>query len=184
MDFLHSLLDFLKPLQPFLTPAAIVVIGLVAYRGVKKQIGQHELTAQLQTTFRTILEHEFHDPHWRECNRIAWSVLEEHKDETDQDALAAAVDPSPEDKERRRQTLIFLNYYELVAVGIRKKAVHEDLYKIWFKTGYITTWKKSKVFVDIWRKPKNDVDVNNEPTYENFEHVADRWKHDKPVEPL
>lgn len=108
-------------------------------------------------------------------------MLQEHKEWSGdtKDTLAAAEHLSPTDRERRQQTLIFLNYYELIAIGIRKKAIHEGMYKTWLKTGYVRTWKLSEAFVEIWRSRNNN---SNPDAYINFEYVADAWDRGKDVQ--
>ena len=151
-----------------------MTIGFIAYRGVKKQIREHEKTAQRQTTLSAIIDHELHNPDWRKCKRIAKIVLQQHKDGS---TWAAAKHLTPTDRARRQQALIFLNYYELIAIGIRKRAIHEDMYETWFKAGYIETWELSKDFVIAWRTYKN-----NSNLYINFAHVACQWRHGKHVQ--
>ena len=158
---------------------AVVTIGFIAYRGVKKQIREHDMTAQRQTTLSAIFNHEFHNPDWRKCKNHAMGMLLEHKNwpGDPRDAVAAAEHLSPEDRVRREQTLIFLNYYELIAIGIRKRAIHEDMYETWFKAGYIETWKISKEFVAIRRGLKS-----RSKACTNFEHVACTWQRGKHVQ--
>lgn len=153
---------------------AIVAIGYVAYRGVKKQIREHDNTAQRQATLSAIVDQEIHNPDWRKCKAIADGVLKQHKNGS---TWAGAEHLNPTDRARRQQTLMFLNYYELIAIGIRKRAIHEDMYETWFKSGYIATWELSKEFVGVWCRFKN-----NNKLYANFKYVACQWRKGKHVQ--
>lgn len=38
----------------------------------------------------------------------------------------------------------FLNHYELIAIGINNKILHENFYKLWMKSAYIKHYKNSE----------------------------------------
>ncbi len=41
----------------------------------------------------------------------------------------------------------YLNRFELTAVGIKNKILHEPLYKEWFRGAYVKTWQDMESFI-------------------------------------
>lgn len=65
----------------------------------------------------------------------------------------------------------YLNYYELVAVGIDNKILDEKFYKHWMRTSFITTWRDCKDIIFNWRE------IARIDTYFcRFEFYARKWK--------
>jgi hypothetical protein len=63
-----------------------------------------------------------------------------------------------------------LNRYELVAIGIRKSTLDEQLYKLWCRTTLVGDWRAMKPFVAQIRT------LNSIPTlYCEFEALARKW---------
>ena len=77
------------------------------------------------------------------------------------------------------QIALYLNQFEIAAIGIRHGAFDEELYKDWFKDAYIRAFDRAWPYIDGRRKHKNDNRL-----YEHFEGLAKAWSEKDRPEPI
>ena len=77
------------------------------------------------------------------------------------------------------QIALYLNQFEIVAIGVRHGAFDEELYKDWFKDTYIRAFSLAEPYIKGRRDYKND-----DRLYEHFEGMVKRWKAEKGPEPV
>ncbi len=65
----------------------------------------------------------------------------------------------------------FLNYYELIAIGIQNGILSESVYQMFFLTRYVKDWQKSKAFIAQVR-----INSKNELIFIQFEALAKKWE--------
>ena len=63
-----------------------------------------------------------------------------------------------------------LNYYELIAVGIKEGTLDEEAYKRWFRSTLIKDWKQAKAFIMEVRRNTNAPTIFCE-----LEELAKKW---------
>lgn len=62
-----------------------------------------------------------------------------------------------------------LNMYEIVAIGIKKAAYDEEIYKDWCRTTAVNDWMACKAFASKYQR-----DINPK-VYQEFEALAKKW---------
>ena len=70
-------------------------------------------------------------------------------------------------------TLTYLNYFELIAVGIKNDTLDARLYQDWYRTRYIAVWDKAAPFVLKWRDADKPLRKNS---FIEFGKLAAAWQ--------
>lgn len=159
MDAIKSLLSLGEWISIIQT-AAIVITGIVAVATLKNnsKLSRHRATIELLLAQRT-------DERLYEAKQ-AMSALH-HDTQTSITALACK---GMEKDENRQHVLTVLNNYEFIAVGIREKALDENVYKRAQYSTVIRDWKATKAFIMELRSQ------NNIPTlFQEFEFLYNKW---------
>ena len=65
----------------------------------------------------------------------------------------------------------FLNYYELIAIGIGHGILSASVYQSFFRTRYVKDWQKSKAFIASIR-----INSKNELIFIKYEELAKKWE--------
>ena len=65
-----------------------------------------------------------------------------------------------------------LNYYEIIAIGIRARAFHEGLFKSWWRHSLVQEWIACKDFVHSYQQQ------HNPRLFCEFEALAKKWAND------
>lgn len=78
-----------------------------------------------------------------------------------------------------RQTVLrYLNHYELISLGIRRKRYDDEFYREWMKTAFVRDWNAAGDFIqgERWRWDDDARQWHyDERAYQHFEHVATSW---------
>lgn len=77
------------------------------------------------------------------------------------------------------QIALYLNQFEIAAIGIRHRAFDEELYKDWFKDTYIRAFSLAQPYIKAWRDHKNDNRL-----YEHFSELVKKWADEDRPEPV
>lgn len=82
---------------------------------------------------------------------------------------------------QRKQVLNYLNHYEMMAIGIKKEILEEDVYKKFMRGPLLRDWLAAKDFIEHLRRPTEDSGnfVSTSSAYCEFEWLADRWQADR-----
>ena len=78
-------------------------------------------------------------------------------------------------KKDRNEILSYLNYYEMVSIGIDRGVFDKDIYKAWMAGPFVRDWNAAREFIQGERWKWNDCDEKweyYERTFENFQKVA------------
>lgn len=103
----------------------------------------------------------------RAISRRVYTLTYLSKNETDKDMIEArknfieisknvsefisAADPSKDADEVAKSIRIVLNDFELISIGIQRGVIDFETYKLWYKTGTINYWDRSKPFIEAIR---------------------------------
>jgi hypothetical protein len=150
-----------------LTPAIILVSVIVAYFGVQTARGSMRQRATLD-----MIEKVESAPHYRSLH----SVFSYHRR---QDSFSRLHDPQEEkDKSERQAVLDYLNHYELVSIGIRRKILDSEFYRSWMLSPFVRDWNAAAEFIQRerwkWDEQKSKWYYHH-PLYENYQFVAESW---------
>lgn len=77
------------------------------------------------------------------------------------------------------QIALYLNQFEIAAIGIRHGAFDEELYKDWFKDTYIRAFSLAEPYIKARRDHKNDSRL-----YEHFAELVAKWTEEDRPEPV
>lgn len=69
-----------------------------------------------------------------------------------------------------KKVIQFLNYYELVAIGVRNGILSEAVFKKFFLSRYVKDWQAAKAFVEAVR-----TNSDNPRLYVQYEWLAKKW---------
>lgn len=92
--------------------------------------------------------------------------------------LSALSDPHGEAQKRDRQKLLwYLNHYEMISLGMRRKRYDEDFYRGWMGGPFVRDWNAAGDWIQRERWKRNvagdwEYDDN---IFEHFEFIATRW---------
>ncbi len=64
-----------------------------------------------------------------------------------------------------------MNHYELLAIGIKRKILSEDIFKEFTKSRLVADWQESKGFVEALR-----LESKNDNIFCEFENLAENWQ--------
>lgn len=85
------------------------------------------------------------------------------------------------DKSERQSVLDYINHYELVSIGIRKKILDDQIYREWMRGPFVRDWNAASSFIQRerwkWDEEAKDFDYHA-VLYENFQVVAKRWSNE------
>ncbi len=99
-----------------------------------------------------------------------------------QDSFAKLHDPKEtKDKDERQAVLNYLNHYELIAIGISKKILDEQIYKSWMRGPFVRDWNAAAGFIQRERWKWDDGTRAWEyhaVLFENYQAIACRWSTD------
>lgn len=147
----------------FIQALAVVLVGGGTIYAAIRQINSQRRIATRQATFETIFKHEIQSPQWPKLGQDADFVL---RNPEQWDLLIKRR----ANRELLVATLSFLNYFEIIAVGIEEGTLSETLYRKWYESGYTSTWKLAAPFVLRWRAQEG-----RERAFVKFEALAKRW---------
>ena len=153
--------------------AAELAVGVALWQVYEQRnIASRELTEQrniasLKYTHNMIVREEIMGPVWTRMSTIAYGVFKMDCSQW------ASLQEDPAKRRHYATTLSFLNYFELIAIGIEKRAIDEDLYKVWFKSAYVGTWDRATGFVEWLRLLDNG---RRKVAYVQFEQLAKKWR--------
>lgn len=85
--------------------------------------------------------------------------------------------PSPDDQDKREQVKDYLNHYELVALGIRKRVLDDDFYRGWMGGPFVRDWNAAGDWIQRERWKRNEAGdwEYDDNIFEHFEFIATRW---------
>lgn len=125
--------------------------------------------------------------HYRKLND-AFSALRQQPG-----AFAPLNDPkTDEDRANRRAVKDYLNHYELVGLGIRRKVLGAKFYRKWMGGPFVRDWNAAAEWIrhERWKYDRDKCRWRyDRKVYENFERIACKWSKDaialrnKPGEP-
>lgn len=108
-----------------------------------------------------------------EIDNNEWTVLRANfRSLREKGDLPSVATPSESGlpKEEVLKVVSFLNYFELVAIGIENKIFDKPLYSQWFRNVYVRTWDDAASFVVEWRRCRNAPRA-----FIAFEKLASEW---------
>lgn len=90
------------------------------------------------------------------------------------------LDAADAEDEDRRAVVDYLNHYELVAIGIRKRVLDERFYREWMRGPFVRDWNAAADFVqqERWKLDATGGWKYHPTIYANYEAVACRWSPD------
>lgn len=74
----------------------------------------------------------------------------------------------------REGLLAFLNHFELIAIGIEKDTLDEELYKDWMGTSVVRYWYQAQPYIARSR-------LKNKRAFERFCQLAKKWEKDPKI---
>lgn len=85
--------------------------------------------------------------------------------------------PKPEDQGEREDVKDYLNHYELVALGIRKRVLDDGFYRGWMGGPFVRDWNAASDWIQRERWKCNDAGQweYDDNIFEHFEFIATRW---------
>jgi hypothetical protein len=132
-----------------------------------KVADQHREVAAQRATLDFITRFEIGDPQWIAL-RTNFRTL---RNEGRLAAVASLENGQP--KEEALEISTFLNYFEIVAIGIRRGALDRQIYADWFRGVYIRTWRDAESFIVEWRNQRKA-----HRAYIEFQRLASEWARD------
>lgn len=139
--------------------------------GVVLVVSYNQKIARRRATLDLIMLHQSNDGIVKDRKRFIQLRDKAH--------LAQWAAPDKADSEEATVIKSVLNHYELVAIGVRQKTLHENIYKRWLRSGFVKDWIESKPFVVQLRQ-----NTQNHKIYCEFESLARRWANKKEKELL
>lgn len=85
------------------------------------------------------------------------------------------------DKDERQAVLDYLNHYELISIGIKKKILDDEFYKDWMRGPFVRDWNSASKFIqrERWKwDEKSQKWHYHDALYANFQSIACRWSTD------
>jgi hypothetical protein len=81
--------------------------------------------------------------------------------------------------EQRQRVLNFLNHYELIAIGIKKGILDEDVYETFMRSTVVRDWEEAREFVNHIRRPTPDsgATISAGGAFCEFQALAEKWSH-------
>jgi hypothetical protein len=111
--------------------------------------------------------------------RVILATFREYLVDGDDAKKASLHDAKNKDvKLARRQVQQFLNHYELVAIGVLGKSLHEKTYREWMMTVVIRDWNTAADYIQRERWKYDTVTerwVYTHRPYTTFERLAVKW---------
>ena len=148
----------------------IVVVGVtigLAYRQIKKQ---RQLAAD-RATLNFIADRELHNSEWRRIENVFFENMTPRDDPEGKRPWEQLLNPRTESiRKDALDVNVFLNHYELVAIGIKEKIINERLYRDWYKTSYVRIWRKARPYVMALRDSRGSMDI-----FCNLQTQAEKW---------
>jgi hypothetical protein len=144
---------------------AATVGGVIAIRA----INANRAIARLRATLDTIERSESQD-HYK---KLAIAFRDFRRTDSVERVLHPQTD---EDRAIRTDVLLFLNHYELIAVGLDSGVLDKAFYAEYMRGTVLRNWKTVKPLIDRMRA-ENAIQ-NPRPTkiYEHFEGLAGEWE--------
>ena len=140
---------------PLIGAIAVVLVGGISY--VSQRV-----VASRRSTLDFISKTEVGNPEWTPIRRVFLDAVRNNN------LLDILEDP---DDGKNNEILALLNHFELVAVGIRSKALNKKVYERWYQTGYVKTWNQAAPYVKKLREKRNHLTLFCE-----FERLAKQWE--------
>lgn len=141
--------------------AAIIITGIAAIVAlhINSKLSRHRATISMLLAQRT-------DELLREAKKEMSKLHADTKI-----SITSLACKGTEDDPRRQHVLVVLNNYEFIAVGVREKALDENVYKRAHYSNLMKDWNAVKPFVTELRTQ------TGRPTlFQEFEHLHDKWK--------
>ena len=171
--------------SPWLAPGAIVVSATVAIVIAIVTIWTNRVIARKRATLDLIVKSEA-EKHFQDIYTKYVIVRDEFPEgimsvstvleklflihESD-DGITLKSIASEKEIENFKAVQYYLNYHELIAVGIKNKILDERFYRDWMQRSFIGSWFDCKEFVLLWRKLGN-----NKKYFVNLEFFAEKWQ--------
>lgn len=155
-DKFFSITEWLSIIQT----TAIVITGIAAVWTLRSnsRLSRHRATIDLLLAQRT-------------DERLLIAKQEMSKMHHNKDlSITSLACKGMEDDQNRLHVLTVLNNYEFISVGIREKALDENVYKRAQYSTVLKDWRATKAFIMELR------DQNKVPTlFQEFEYLYSRW---------
>lgn len=150
----------------YITPAVALVSALVALgallsaRALARQKATIDLIEKVEST-----------QHYRDIN-AAFSAVRRSAD-----GFAKAAGDTPEAIALRKQINDYLNHYELIALGIRRKVLDGAFYRAWMGGAFVRDWNAACDWIEQerWRQQPDGSWSYRKAIFQHYEHVACRW---------
>jgi phosphate/sulfate permease len=165
-SFLWPWLSVKQSESSILVPIAAFVIPAVLAWTTARHVARQKATIDLIEKFEST-------DHYRELQKEFARLRQ-----ADQGLMHLVSPQSGEDRESRKKVLEFLNHYELVALGIRKKVLSASFYKRWMGGAFVRDWNAASEFIQRtrWKRPSTDKPWKyRRQSFENFEFIACKW---------
>lgn len=120
-----------------------LAVALLAAAVAFLAILSHRRTTARKSTLDFILKHELHDPIWLDLRLKVRPIL---KDAGKWGAIVEA-----ESTADKQDVLAWLNHHEIVAVGVKHRALDRNLYFDWLGSLYRADWELAHSFVRTLR---------------------------------
>lgn len=158
---------FLAENTAILVPTIILISviaaawGVISARNTTKERVTLEMIEKVEST-----------PHYRDLH----SVFTYHRRSNTFEKLH---DPTEEKDKKERQAVIdYLNHYEIVSIGIRKRILDADIYREWMQGPFIRDWNAASDFIqrERWKwDHENHRWYYHERLFQNYQLVATNW---------
>jgi len=153
-----------------IAPGMIALSVCAAIWGVQKA----RETARQRATLDMIEKVES-TPHYRDLH----AAFAYHRR---MDTFARLHNPTEEkDKRERTAVLDYLNHYELVSIGIRKRILDAAIYRDWMQGPFVRDWNAARRFIqrERWKyDPGTRKWSYYEPLFANYQKTAGAWSKD------
>jgi hypothetical protein len=144
---------------------AATVGGIIAIRA----INANRAVARLRATLDTIERSESQD-HYK---KLAIAFREFRRTNAVERVLNPQTD---DDRALRTDVLMFLNHYELIAVGFRSGVVDKSFYAEYMRGTVLRNWRTVKPLIERMRAENAVQNPRPAKIYEHFEALAAEWE--------
>lgn len=148
---------------PLIAAGAVLLSAALASVFAYVQIRTHKKIAQRRATLDLLVQKEWDADY----------IAAKHEFNLLRDAEAGLgpwAAPQHRNSPQQKNIRSTLNDYELIAIGISKDIIDEDVYKTWFRGSLLKDWTAAAPFVRQIRASEN-----NPKIYIELETLAVRW---------
>lgn len=156
-----------KDVASIVTPAVVFVSALIAGWSVRaaQAIARRRATLDLIEKFESTERYRQINAAFRKARSSG--------------VLARLGEPADDAESKlRRDVVDYLNHYELVAIGIKTRALDASFYRSWMRSALVRDWNAAVGFIqqERWRRDQTNARwIYHRSLYENFQALARQW---------